>query len=82
MTKGQLISYIDPSAPATRQPASGNEPFLRTEIGFTPAWYCAHLDICFDQRWHTNVLYRQKTIKKMRKELKKRFPGTNIGQID
>jgi hypothetical protein len=36
MTKGQLISYIVPSAPATRQPANGNEPFLGLEIHYTP----------------------------------------------
>lgn len=31
----QLISYIALSAPATRRPADGDEPFLRPEIGFT-----------------------------------------------
>jgi hypothetical protein len=34
----QLISYIAPSAPATRRPATGSEPFVRPEIGFTPAF--------------------------------------------
>mgnify|MGYP000247429488 CR=1 FL=1 len=43
----QLISYIAPGAPATRRPAQGNEPFMRSEIGFTPAWYRQHLDIDF-----------------------------------
>ena len=40
---GQLISYIAPSAPATRRPAAGREPRLRPEIGFTPNWYRAVL---------------------------------------
>ena len=47
----QLISYIAPGAPATRRPAEGNEPFLRPEIGFTPAWYRQHLDISFGERF-------------------------------
>ena len=51
----QLVSYIAPSAPATRRPATGNEPFIRPEIGFTPAWYRQHLEIDFGQRWHTDV---------------------------
>ena len=49
----QLVSYIAPGAPATRRPAEGNEPFLRPEIGFTPAWYRQHLDIDFGERFHT-----------------------------
>ena len=32
----QLISYFALGAPATRLPASGREPRIRPEIGFTP----------------------------------------------
>jgi hypothetical protein len=78
----QLISYIAPAAPATRRPAEGNEPFLRPEIGFTPAWYRQHLDINFDERFHTDPAYRHDCVVKMRAELKRRFPGTRIGGID
>lgn len=78
----QLISYIAPAAPATRRPASGNEPFVRPEIGFTPAWYRQHLGIDFGERWHTDVAYRRETVVAMRSELRCRFLGTTIGGID
>lgn len=78
----QLISYIAPGAPATRRPAEGNEPFLRPEIGFTPAWYRQHLGIRFGERFHTDPAYRRECVLKMRAELKQRFPGTRIGGID
>jgi hypothetical protein len=78
----QLVSYIAPGAPATRRPADGNEPFLRPEIGFTPAWYRQHLDINFGEHFHTDPAYRRECIVKMRAELKRRFPGTRIGGID
>lgn len=60
----------------------GNEPFLRPEIGFTPAWYRQHLDIDFGERWHTDVDYRRDTVIAMRTELRRRFPGSAIGGID
>ncbi len=78
----QLVSYIAPAAPATRRPARGDEPFLRPEVGFTPNWYRAALGIDFGQRWHTNPAYRRETILAMRGELKRRFGGTKIGDID
>jgi len=80
MSTDQLISYIAPGAPATRRPATGQEPFLRPEIGFTPAWYARRLNIRFSQRWHTDVDYRQETLQAMRRELQRRFPSTHIGQ--
>ena len=78
----QLISYIAPGAPATRRPGSGNEPFLRPEIGFTPRWYRQALGIDFGERWHTDPAYRREAIVSMRGELRRRFPGTAIGGID
>jgi hypothetical protein len=78
----QLISYIAPSAPATRRPATGNEPFLRPEIGFTPRWFREALGIDFGRRWHTEPAYRRETVIAMREELTRRFPGTRIGGID
>lgn len=78
----RLISYIAPGAPATRRPAEGDEPFLRPEIGFTPAWYRQHLDINFGERFHTDPGYRRDCVLKMRAELNGRFPGTCIGGID
>jgi hypothetical protein len=82
MASCQLVSYIAPSAPATRRPASGREPFLRPEIGFTPRWYHEALGIDFGHRWHTDVRYRRETVLAMRSELRRRFAGTSIGHID
>jgi hypothetical protein len=78
----QLVSYIAPAAPATRRPATGEESFLRPEIGFTPAWYRAALGIDFGERWHLDVAYRRDAILAMRAELRARFPGTAVGGID
>ncbi len=78
----QLISYIGPGASATRRPATGTEPFVRPEIGFTPNWYRASLGIDFGRRWHTEPVYRRETIMAMRSELKRRFGNTDIGGIN
>ncbi len=78
----QLISYIAPAAPATRRPATGDEAFLRPEIGFTPNWYRKAIGIDFGRRWHTDPTYRRQSLLEMRNELKHRFPGTGIGGID
>ena len=78
----QLISYIAPGAPATRRPATGKEPFLRPEIGFTPKWYHEAIGVNFDEPWHTDPAYRKDALIAMRKELGRRFPETSIGGID
>ncbi|MBI4625154.1 MAG: hypothetical protein HY736_18285 [Verrucomicrobia bacterium] len=77
---GQLVSYIAPAAPATRRPADGTEVFLRPEIGFTPAWFRQHVDIDFGQRFHDDPAYRRDAVVRMQAELRRRFPGTPIGQ--
>lgn len=79
---GTLVSYIAPGAPATRREATGNEPFLRPEIGFTPAWYRQHADIDFGERFHTDPAYRRDCSVTMRRVLRQRFPGTRIGGVD
>ncbi|MGD8237864.1 MAG: uroporphyrinogen decarboxylase family protein [Armatimonadota bacterium] len=78
----QLISYIAPGAPATRRPATGDEPFLRPEIGFTPSWYHEALDIDFGERWHTDPAQRRDAIVLMGRELRRRFAGVSIGWVD
>lgn len=80
-TGRKLVSYIAPSAPATRRPARGDEPFLRPEIGFTPNWYHQALGIDFGERWHTDPDYRRQTIIAMGRELKRRFGSIQIGGI-
>ncbi len=76
---GQLVSYIAPAAPATRRPATGHEPFLRPEFGFTPKWYRQTLDYEFGEHWHTDPWYRLYAAVAMRRELDRRFPGLDIG---
>lgn len=75
----QLVSYIAPAAPATRRPATGREPFVRPEVGFTPRWFRESLGIDFGRTWHADPAYRRETVLAMRAELRKRFPGRNIG---
>lgn len=77
----QLVSYIAPGAPATRQPATGSEPFIRPEIGFTPKWYRDALGTDFGERWHTDIAYRHDTLLAMRAELDARFRGAAIGVL-
>jgi len=76
-----LLSYLAPSAPATRQLATGDEPFLRPEIGFTPKWYYQALGINFGEQWHTDPSFRREAALAMRLELKRKFPDTAIGQL-
>jgi len=78
----QLISYIAPGAPATRRDATGEEAFLRAEIGFTPAWYRQHEKIDFGEQFHSDPAYRRECVLSMRKILRTRFPGAGIGEID
>lgn len=82
VTLCQQISYIAPAAPARRRSATGQEPFIRPEIGFTPKWFRSSLGIDFGRRWHTDPKYRRETVIAMREELRRRFGGTSIGGID
>lgn len=77
----QLISYIALGAPATRRPASGDEPFLRPEIGFTPNWYRQALGIDFGDRWHTDPAYRRDCLIAMGREIQRRFGSAMIGGV-
>ena len=77
----KLISYIALSAPATRRPAAGDEPFLRPEIGFTPRWFHEALGIDFGEQWHTNPAYRRDTVAAMWRETRKRFANIHIGRL-
>ena len=76
----QLVSYIAPAAPATRRPANGREPFLRPEVGFTPAWYRQHLEIDFGRQWHNDPALRRDSVLQMHQLLDQRFPGMWIGR--
>ncbi len=77
----QLVGYIALSAPATRGPAVGHEPFLRPEIGFTPKWFHTHVGVDLGKRWHTDPAYRRDTIITMAKEIRNRFGDQGIGAL-
>lgn len=75
----RLISYIAPGAPATRRPVDDEMPFLRPEIGFTPAWFRQHLDVDFGRPYHEDVHYRIEAQRRMRELLRAKFPDLPIG---
>lgn len=64
-----------------RMPIEGDEPFLRPEVGFTPAWFRKYCDIDFSSRWHHDPDYRLEAYEKMRAEVRRRFPGRDIGCV-
>jgi len=75
----QLRYYIAPGAPPTREQADGAEPFMRAEVGFTPQWYRHFCGLDYGERWHQDPDVRMKGCEKMRAELRRRFPGHNLG---
>lgn len=77
----QLISYIALSAPATRRPARGDEPYLRPEIGFTPKWYRDATGVDFGQGWHADPAYRRDAIVTMAREVRRRFGSIPVGPL-
>lgn len=76
---GQLRYYIPPGAPPTRAQAHGREVFLRPEVGFTPRWYRHYCGLEFGERWHADPELRLQGWHRMCAELRRRFPGCNIG---
>jgi hypothetical protein len=78
----QLRYYIAPGAPPTREQADGSEPFLRAEVGFTPQWYHHYCGLDFGERWHSDPDLRMKGWERMSAELRRRFPGHNIGDSE
>jgi hypothetical protein len=75
----QLRYYIAPGAPPTREQASGTEAFLRPEVGFTPRWYHHHCGLDFGECWHNDPNLRLQGWERMCAELRRCFPGRNIG---
>ena len=71
----QLRSYFGPGAPQSREPCVGNESPMRASIGFTPRWFHRYCDVEFSERWHTDVIYRARSLERMREELRRRFPS-------
>jgi hypothetical protein len=77
----QLIYYIALSAPPTRREATGREPFLRPEVGFNPSWFHEVCEVDFSEKWHHDPEYRMAAHARMRAEVRKRFPGRDIGGV-
>ncbi|MHC4361508.1 MAG: hypothetical protein ACYSTZ_01675, partial [Planctomycetota bacterium] len=75
----QLRYYIALSAPPTRTLAEGTEPFMRPEPGFNPSWFHKSCGIDFSERWHKDVEHRLQCHQAMSDEVRRRFPGRNIG---
>lgn len=77
----QLKYYIALGAPPIRTPAKGDESFMRPEVGFNPSWFHRFCGIDFSEKWHADTEYRLKCHEVMRREIRKRFPGYNIGGV-
>jgi hypothetical protein len=75
----QLISYIALGAPATRRPSTGDEPYLRPEVGFTPKWFREAIGADFGEQWHRDPAFRRDSIVEMAKEVRRRFGDSPIG---
>jgi hypothetical protein len=54
---------------------------MRPEVGFNPSWFHECCGIDFAEEWHTEPSVRLQGRKKMVAEVKRRFPGYNIGQV-
>jgi hypothetical protein len=71
----QLRHHIPIAAPSTREPATGDEPFVRVSLGFTPRWYHARLGMDLGERWHLDPEYRYETIVQAKEYLHETFPS-------
>ncbi len=80
-TTNQLRYYIALGAPPTRAPATGHEPFMRPEVGFNPSWFHRFCGIDFSEEWHKYPKLRLEGHERMAAEIKRRFPGYNIGEV-
>ncbi len=74
MADYRLRNHIPISGPATREPATGDEPFLRVSLGFTPRWYNSRLGIDFGERWHLDPGIRYETLLAAKEHLHRCFP--------
>ncbi|MEE8590851.1 MAG: uroporphyrinogen decarboxylase family protein [Spirochaetia bacterium] len=71
----KLRNHIPIAGPARREPADGTESRFRVSLGFEPAWYSRRCEVSFSDQWHRDPEYRYKTLKAMKSELVRAFPG-------
>ena len=69
-----LRHHIPIAAPSTRERATGDEPYLRVSLGFTPRWYHRRVGVDLGERWHLDPEYRYETIMEMKAYLHEAFP--------
>lgn len=82
VSTGQLRYYIALSAVPTREPMRGDEPFMRPVPGFGPSWFHRHCGLDFSERWHEDPEERLRAHEAMRAEVRRRFPGCDVGGTD
>ena len=71
----QLRHHIPIAGPATREPVTGDEPYIRVSLGFTPRWFHSRLGVDLGERWHIDPAYRYQTLVQMKEHLHQAFPS-------
>ena len=54
---------------------------MRCEVGFNPSWFHKFCGVDFSEEWHKDPKVRLQGHEKMSAEIKRRFPGYNIGGV-
>jgi len=55
---------------------------MRPEAGFNPSWFRKYCGVDFSQRWHSDPDYRLQCHRAMGDEVRRRFPGRDIGGVN
>jgi len=55
---------------------------MRPEAGFNPSWFHKYCGIDFSRRWHEDPDYRLQSYQVMRDEIRRRFGGLDIGDVN
>jgi hypothetical protein len=76
----KLRNHIPIAGPARREPA--DEPRFRVSMGFEPAWYSRRCEVTFTDQWHRDPEYRRQTLKAMKAELVRAFPGVPYWDLE
>lgn len=55
---------------------------MRPEVGFNPSWFHKYCGVDFSRRWHEDPDYRLQCHRLMSDEVRRRFPGRDIGCVN
>lgn len=55
---------------------------MRPEAGFNPSWFHKYCGVDFSQPWHQDPDYRLECLSVMSDEIRRRFPGRDIGGVN